>query len=172
MRRGGRTLSVSPCGRATVSLRLGHAAALTATGCHSLPRRRFATSGERLGERRPLPKGAEAPNGRYRDIGAPPRLRDSVRPRLSARSAPLPLRGTGHARKGKVFHKRKTVGFPLVWRSFRPFLSTWREKDIPLAAGEPHPPLRNESLKNKRFVDNQTRSSHQKDLIKYSKNKL
>ncbi len=30
--------------RATVSLRLGHAAALTATGCHSLPRRRFATS--------------------------------------------------------------------------------------------------------------------------------
>ena len=26
-----------------VSLRLGHAAALTATGSHSLPRRRFAT---------------------------------------------------------------------------------------------------------------------------------
>ncbi len=127
MRRGGRTLSVS--------LRLGHAAALTATGCHSLPRRRFATSGGRLGARRPLPKGAEAPNGRYRDIGAPPRLRDSVRLRLSARSAPLPLRGTGRARKGKVFHKRKTVGFPLVWRSFRPFLSTWREKDIPFAAG-------------------------------------
>ncbi len=125
-----------------VSLRLGHAAALTATGCHSLPRRRFATSGGRLGGRQPSPKGAETPNGRCRDIGAPPRLRDSVRLRLSARSAPLPLLcGTGRARQGKVFHKRKTVGFPLVWRSFRPFLSTWREKDIPFAAGEPHPPL-------------------------------
>jgi hypothetical protein len=58
------------------------------------------------------------------------RLRRRVRTATSRASDATAAWRCGSARKGKGIYKGKTVGFSLIWRSFRPFLSPWTEKDI------------------------------------------
>ena len=95
---------------------------------HSCGCREFAPQGKACYPSNALPAGREkgrAPRGRRTAVRAGFRVFATTRAIRLFRLLAKESRGLG-----RWILKEETVGFFLKWRSFRPFLSPWTERDI------------------------------------------